>query len=279
MSNFEGYLLTEGRGKFIKEDVALNWIFKNCQKFISWMGTGDRKSGRFISRSVGRKSDHNFWLVDPKKSSEPRKSANTFNYYTLIMDNETSWSRFPKRSLSLICLTDGYDYGRNEFIIFPKDNWRIGNTNERDFWGVSDRIDSRIATMDDWARMVDILLNWNRGSSRNHYDKNLQMFQKRCAEFDEDVSDMSKHEVLSFIAETLNTEGYSYRDMNYAFAEEYDGDLYKMFKEQITPQRLGCTLEKVGQNLPRETEVWTDSPCIMVLSLWWKNNKGKITGK
>lgn len=276
MSNFEGYLLTEGRGKFIKEDEALNWIYKNCQKFVSWMGTGDRKSGRFISRSVGRKSDHNFWFVDPKKVSEPRMSANTYNYYTLIMDNESSWSKFPKRSLSLICLTDGYDYGRNEFIIFPKDGWRIGNTNERDLWGVSDKIDSRIPTMDDWARMVHDLLNFDN-ERKIKYDKTLPQFKSRCKELDQYIEENGNHVISDILLKSTN--GWNYQDMYMAFQDWYKGDTYNMFNSMIHPKVLGITLEKAGQNLPKETEIWTDSPCIMVLSLWWHNNKGKITGK
>ena len=45
----------------------------------------------------------NYAIVDP--TLKKRKSANTHNYYTLMMDNLPSWQGWPKRSRSLICST------------------------------------------------------------------------------------------------------------------------------------------------------------------------------
>ena len=50
------------------------------------------KGGHFV---------HNFLLTDPKNYT--RKTHDTFNYYTLILDNAPDWKDFPKRSKSLIC--------------------------------------------------------------------------------------------------------------------------------------------------------------------------------
>lgn len=279
MSKLHSYILTEGRGKKMKKDDAWNWIFQNCRKLMRWMGTGDRNGGRFIARSVGGYDKEPYVFVDPRKAKEPRKSRNTKNYYTLIMDNEPIWNRFPKRSQSIICLTDGYDYGPNEYIVLPKDGWKIGNTNERDFWGVVDNIDPRLDNMSDWAEMVNLLLNYDLDDPPYHrYDSSSQEFKKRCEKFDEWIKrqDKSQEEAIKDI---LYPTQFKYEEMYKLFMDQYKGDLYRLLKSHINPKRLGIELMKVGDNLPRETEVWTDSPCMLVNSYEWKNQKENILGR
>ena len=282
MTKLNDYLITEGRGKKMDKDDAWGWIWENCQKLMKWMGTGSRDfDGRFISRSVGgyEREGISYVFIDPKKYSKPRVSRNTMNYYTLMMDGESEWKKFPKRSESIICLTDGYDYGSNEYVIFPKDGWRVGNTNERDLWGVADKIDSQLSNLGDWPRAVNEILNFDIDDEKKYikYDKNLGMFKKRCKEFDEHIKDLSKKDQYYFIRNKLG-KNHGWNNMDKVFAEDYKGDLYKMFKSHINPSRLGLTLNKVGDNLPKETEIWTDSPCVMIQSFEWKTYRKQILG-
>jgi hypothetical protein len=277
MTKLNDYLITEGRGKEMKKDDAWNWIWMNCKKLMKWMGTGSRDfDGRFIARSVGgyERKGISYVFIEPKKAATPRVSRNTKNYYTLIMDNEASWKKFPKRSESIICLTDGYDYGSNEYIIFPKDGWKVGNTNERDFWGVVDNIDTRLDNMSDWAEMINVLLNFDNEDRKNRYDKTLQQFKKRCEEFDNYIDTHGKEEIVNILY-----DGWHYNDMYKLFTETYKGDLYRLLLSHIQPSRLGITLNKVGDNLPKETEIWTDSPCVMIQSFEWKTHRKEILGR
>lgn len=80
-----------------------------------------------------------YYLINPKK--QYRKSANTQNYYKMIMDNSENWKDFPKRSYSIICtylqnsnkIVEKSSY--NKYVVVPYNNsiWSICPTT--DIWG------------------------------------------------------------------------------------------------------------------------------------------------
>ena len=68
-----------------------------------------------------------------------RKSQGLSNVYTRLMDDILpSWRNFPKRSHSNICTMDreyALEFGGDvSFIVFPKNNTKIGVTNAKDIW-------------------------------------------------------------------------------------------------------------------------------------------------
>jgi len=72
--------------------------------------------------------------VEPAKFK--RRSANTMNYYTEIVDNSDRWSMYPKRSESLICSTD-FDNARGygtAYVVLPQGNPVIGICPGEDWW-------------------------------------------------------------------------------------------------------------------------------------------------
>jgi hypothetical protein len=78
------------------------------------------------------------WLEYGKTGNEPRASANTFNYYTLFLDNSEAWQDYPKRSSSFVCSTTAhgaFNKGRNSpHIVIPFDGTKYAVAPERDFW-------------------------------------------------------------------------------------------------------------------------------------------------
>jgi len=79
-------------------------------------------------------------FVDPTARTTERKSANTYNYYTLWMDNDPAWASFPKRSRSLICSTSlniASSYkgqGGKPMVVIPVENCTIGVCSAADLW-------------------------------------------------------------------------------------------------------------------------------------------------
>lgn len=73
---------------------------------------------------------------------EPRVSANTFNYMTLLMDNLPSWKGWPKRSKSIVCSTyswNALNYGKI-YTIIPFDDAEIGICSDDDVWNSFDNL-------------------------------------------------------------------------------------------------------------------------------------------
>lgn len=119
----------EGASRVTELDLeeAIELIEKNCGDYLKSPGRGH------IFRGFKRLG--NAWIGDSNTGS-PRVSANTFNYYTLWMDNHPSWAGFPKRSRSFICSESdelAVEFGK-VYMIFPYDDAKLAACPENDLW-------------------------------------------------------------------------------------------------------------------------------------------------
>jgi hypothetical protein len=115
------------RSKSIEESELLDMLRSDYTDAVNAF-----KNGNKIFR--GTSSEDNYMITDPSIGN--RVSANTLNYYTLIIDNSDSWKAYPKRSKSIICTTarayaDGYG---KIYSVFPINGSKIGVCTEEDFW-------------------------------------------------------------------------------------------------------------------------------------------------
>ena len=128
MKRFNNFLLERNDTKIITEKKVIE-LLKNCKHIDLDNPT--------IGRNCALSED--FYLIDPKKHD--RKSANTQNYYTYIIDNSKDWKDFPKRSKSLIC--HGYDKELpyyDQYIVIPLNDANFGIANDDDLWTSFDLI-------------------------------------------------------------------------------------------------------------------------------------------
>lgn len=131
---FSEYLIENDKEykRVIDVEEALKLIKKYCSNMdISkpyWRGTKDGGDAYIIDGSKGY-----------------RKSKDTGNYYTLLIDH-FSKSGNPLRSKSIICISNpGYNYAAHYAIInngeyyavFPYDNAKIGFVGAQDMWDVN----------------------------------------------------------------------------------------------------------------------------------------------
>jgi len=129
MSRFMQYI-NEGRTKIITKDSAIYYIRKKCFKNFKMLTLSPNKIFRGVSSF-----DDDYGMINTNKGS-PRKSANTFNYMTLLMDNLPSWNGYPLRSQSVICSNEkntANSYG-NSYTIIPFDNSKVGICPYEDVW-------------------------------------------------------------------------------------------------------------------------------------------------
>lgn len=135
MNTFKHFLLTEGRTHPINYNQAVDWARENCPQYLH----NKKQNDYAIYR--GSKSSQRIVFGDPSQFN-PRVSANTSNEYTLLIDNLSNWSAYPKRGWSFICTTflpDASDYG-TPFLACPNDNAIVGVAPKSDLWGSFARV-------------------------------------------------------------------------------------------------------------------------------------------
>jgi hypothetical protein len=115
---------------------AFKVIKKNCSDSL-WMFEFKTPIWRGEKQQNSILGKDGVAIVDTTKSE--RKSKNTSNWYTLIIDNHPRYKEYPKRSKSLICtnnIKSAEEYGPPMAII-PFNSAKIGVINAPDIWDKS----------------------------------------------------------------------------------------------------------------------------------------------
>lgn len=262
----KNYILNEfadykkvGRGKEITEDQALKLVPNFSQAIKSALA-----GNSLITRN--RNGNEEFYFIDPKKG-EPRRSANTLNYYTLIMDNSKRWSKYPKRSRSIIGLLEKTLYNQ-DYIVLPKNNAKIVLCSDTDLWYSFPIIR---AGMNRWNIVVSYILSLplytdeeidNHQNERRHsYDKNITQFKKACKEFDNWVDNTT----MFSIDEIKNNINKKFLTTWIKWFDKWNGEpIFKYFEKTLDPKLNKFKLKNITNLSEENNEVWTDSESLMI---------------
>jgi len=237
--------INEGRSKSITIEEAVEAIKNKCTDFI--------KNGSIVYRGVDDARDAAL-IVSP--ANFVRKSRNTSNFYTLLMDNLPAWKKYPKRSKSIICTTNrnyAEDMGES-YRVFPFDGSKIGVCPEDDLWASFGLDISGLDIFNDCiGMMMDKFTNYDESDIVTYNDL-LKLFDK----FDEHKS--------SFNIDRNSLPPY----FNFKLFEPYfetDVKLIDFAKEIIDPERHKFELKntKTFKNITHR-EVWTDGTSILLNS-------------
>ena len=223
---------------------------------------------RYIYRGV--RQDDLYYIVEPRQFS--RKSKNTVNFYTLLVDNMPSWINYPKRSKSIICTTDHYkprSYGTT-FVVIPLESMAsFGVCPENDFW-YSFRDGLKVEYMSYFnnsiCRMAGLISDSNSFPAKDNilatgiaypsynltYEQLMQFF---------DVVDNNKQFMRSN-PPVINA-------LENIFSDCINGDakIHDVLMQQMTPTANKFSLLEYYKNsseLPENREVWTDSKCLLI---------------
>jgi hypothetical protein len=242
----KAFILQENRSKELTEREAGELLNKHCHESIRSYEKGNR-----IYRGVNVLRNDEYRFIDPKKFK--RKSKNTTNHYTELMDHLPSWRQYPKRSQSIICSTS-YEYARgfgtNLYAVFPYDGAKIGVCPSQDLW-TSFRVIvnySGYYDMDGFNKNLRIIMKDFLGIKKLPSDFN--QMKKVFAEFDKMMKDDTVREQL-FMEQSL-------------FRDFYEGNMLEFLNIIMDPDNNGFYLAKSGDLLPPHREVWTDSKSILV---------------
>ena len=251
----------------ITKEQAISIVHKNCRYYT-------RKS-QSIYRGLGMQTDAFALLVQPSKYE--RESANTANYYTLLIDNSPKWINYPKRSKSIVCSTS-YDtargYGMTTCYVIPFRSANIGICSESDIWEFfHDGLDElKIDTLDSlnalllssYGALSDAKLVKNKRLSEmpEKFFAQLKEFDKpKCKEF---ISQKYSRQV------SLSAWTHSGKTLTDYLFEALD-PITNLFTRRKIENFKVTSADKSGR------EVWTDSDSLLIpennITAFWKAAK------
>jgi len=219
---------------YTKEEIAKEKAISILEKSIFFENNKSRPLWRGTRSNLAE-----VILIDP--SDGIRKSENTDNYYTLLMDNSPYYQGWPKRSKSLICTTNPFTatyYEGRIYALIPLNGSKIGVCPEEDIWKTS----------------VEIL---NSESLVTFGQISLMMYNLG-------FSDKSYQSLLHW-----STTNKFIRRLDERFPEHNLGNknFIEYMHEQMSPEKTGMKLETAESmdvtNYP-DNECWTDGKCLLV---------------
>lgn len=183
------------------------------------------------------------FLIDPSKYE--RRSANTLNYYTLVLNNAPNWKEYPKRKL--ICAIGNNYWIDDEFVteeeafrIIPFDGSKWGVCSKYDIWDSFSYLESMgMCPTDDFNYILNNMID-------------AETYEEMMVELDK------LPPVFSDFPNKLDLYFSKHPDM---LKSEAVLDL-------LDPNKNGFRLvdyKSLAKFSPKSNnEVWTDSKCLMV---------------
>jgi hypothetical protein len=181
-----------------------------------------------------------------KKNSFVRKSRNTYNYYTTLIDNLDSWKNYPKRSRSLVCThsdSTAFEYG-NVYVIVPKVGTAIGICPQSDIWYSFDKFLNYIELS---KRCGDFSINMSSFCNfiRRHLDYHGL-----------DYHNLDYNTLLKILVNVINTNG---KDMK-EFLNIYMSPEYNEFQLLNYPYKY----DEINGNRKGNREVWFNEDSLLI---------------
>lgn len=212
MGKFYKFINESKRVQRVTESDAKEMIRFNCKKSVN--GTPIYRGTNFDSSDFG--------YGDPQ--GKIRTSANTSNFYTLIMSNSKPWKNYPPRNESFICSLDydyAYEYGSNAYRVVPYDGTPIGICSEMDVW--------------DSFKDFDAMSEFNEGIESLAEKFNLNM-NKMNSDY-------------KYLLKALDTIGENIREKE-LYVEGQRGDMKKFFREFLKQKKSlsEYTIKKLSPN-------------------------------
>lgn len=247
MSKFYKYI-NEGYGKsrveLISESDAKDSIRYNCKKSVQ---------STPIYRGVKSFKD-SFGFGNSENQEKLRMSANTANYYTLIIDNSKEWSSFPKRSKSFVCTTNiksASNYG-TPYRTIPFDNTPIGVCPAGDIWDSFQSEIFDLSILNDAISLAASMLNLDIKKMQNDYKYLLKSLDEIGKDYKDENSNSNWLKMQQKVPVFLENFGES----NMKFSE--------YLINVLSPKQNKFKLVKAGDQVPTNKEVWFQGKSIFI---------------
>ena len=268
---FQLFKMFESRTSELTEVEFRKILHEKCKDFV--------KAPKLLQRSKSSEGPI-FSYINPKSfDRSPLKKSDRFTdgvesrHHTLLMDNLSSWSKFPKRSQSVIGLTSADQriiFGFHRYLIIPFDGAKFGVAPSFDLWGC------QVYITDQRPLMEDLTLSFNDKFSEifvvnkisdNSYSDMMDDLQKQYDEWLKDSFSAFK----SVSSDILKINKLFKKFKEGGFKKVEDG-----FNHFLSPDRFrGTDLDDLEgfqvmnwhhiTNIDKwnSYEFWTDSECLI----------------
>jgi len=275
----------------VSTEEFINWCESNASKYLQsiskpssakifrgFKGINSHIKGPIgpndINTSVGK--------IDSNKMN--RVSANTFNYYTLWMDNHPSWSEFPKRSKSLVCSTNlitASNYARKSYaqLMIPADSNKIGICSDDDLWtsfdALSDMAENSVSrdrhfTMDTFMTVLYYGL-----SGLGIPESEVSSLQTNYSKFEAALKRATRADIQKII-ESLDDADFGerkYKDLEKLLGVlEHNNlnNLHALFERGLDPSSNNFKVTAAGsfKISDNDVEVWVQGQCYTIDTMY-----------
>lgn len=261
----------ESRTSELSEDEFRKILHEKCKDFV--------KAPKLLQRSKNSEGPE-FSYINPKAYDRaPLKKSDRFTdgvesrHHTLLMDNLSSWSKFPKRSQSVIGLTSADEriiFGFHRYLIIPFDGANFGVAPSADLWAC------QVHVTDQRPLMEDLTLSFN-----DKFSEIMVVNKISDASYSEMISDLQTQYDLwlkdSFSAfRSVSSDILKINKLFKKFKEKGVKNVEDGFNHFFSPDRFrGTDLDDLEgfhvmnwsylTNLDRwhSYEFWTDSECLL----------------
>lgn len=254
--------------KTLDTQKAYDMIQKKCGNAIKAFN-----NGIYILRSTRTANNMDIGFSDSTKLPA-RMSRNTLNYYTHIINDDSTWSGYPRRQVIATGFTGGFQsFGiKSNFTVFPFDNVVIGECLHSDIWFSFPRL-IQLGRMEaqEFNEFIHWLLNKpGGGAGVRPFDNSLKEFRTACRRFDSWITNMKSEEGPSFdeseawdlLASTAASQLTSSEEVYRKFFDFYKGSLYGSILYFYSPDAFKKF--KIGKPFKKNSEIWFDGPAIYV---------------
>lgn len=258
MKNYNNFLIEQINNDNLREDTILlsdedtvKIILEKCKNF-------DINNIKIHREFYFKNIEKTNYLIDPKKIE--RKSANTDNYYTYIIDNSKDWEKFPKRKNSLICSVSNNGVWR----VIPFDNAKFGICPKSDLWNSFHKLtnmDGYYLGLADFNILFKILYKIIVGYDLNDNTKeiffdNLDILSNKIKVVS--IPDFSNHIKIS----EYGSRSIIQIEEIYKYLLRFD-NMRVALEELFKPDEFNISdYDSLKPNTWKE--VWTDSTCILI---------------
>jgi hypothetical protein len=261
--NFKQFITEAAAGKnpmYVDVDVekAVALLNAHCKNAL-WMLKENKPIWRGDRKVKFPKSG--FKVVDTEATE--RRSQNTSNYYTVILDNHPDRKQFPKRSRSFIASTDksyasdyaGGGYGAGSlFAVIPVDDAKIGVVNKDDMWSTLITLFGQKTAIEDANRFFQRI-----------FDKKTSITIKDFIQFDKKLKSNDPVAVKRF--NKIFGDEFGWIKERGKYANSFLEEIWKSYSAESTGHTAHTTA-----NMPRnlKSEVWVGGKVVLIEEGMWK---------